>query len=84
MYTLSIVVATAENMAIGKDNDLLWHISADLKRFKALTTGHTVVMGRRTLDSLPKKPLPNRRNIVLTHDGTFRSPGVEVAHSIPE
>ncbi len=84
MYTLSIIVAAAENMAIGKDNDLLWHISADLKRFKALTSGHTVVMGRRTLDSLPKKPLPNRRNIVLTHDEGFAFPGVEVAHSIAE
>ncbi len=84
MYTLSIIVATAENMAIGKNNDLLWHISADLKRFKALTSGHTVVMGRRTLDSLPKKPLPNRRNIVLTHDADYSYPGVEVAHTIPE
>ena len=87
---LSIVVACAQNMAIGKDNDLLWHISDDLKRFKALTSSHTVVMGRRTFDSLPKKPLPKRRNIVLTHDPAFHydvpttaTGTLEVAHSIP-
>lgn len=81
---LSIIVAAAENFAIGKNNDLIWHISADLRRFKALTTGHTVVMGRRTFDSLPSKPLPKRRNIVLTHDLAFQYPGVEVAHSVEE
>ncbi|MBO4599882.1 MAG: dihydrofolate reductase [Bacteroidales bacterium] len=88
---LSIIVACAQNMAIGKDNDLLWHISADLKRFKSLTSGHTVVMGRRTFDSLPKKPLPKRRNIVLTHDHEFQydvpptaTGTLEVAHSIPQ
>lgn len=87
---LSIIVAVAQNWAIGKDNDLLWHISDDLKRFKALTGGHTVIMGRRTFDSLPKKPLPQRRNIVLTHDTAFRyevlptaSGTLEVAHSVP-
>ena len=88
---LSIIVACAQNMAIGKDNDLLWHLSDDLKRFKALTSGHTVVMGRRTFDSLPKKPLPKRRNIVLTHDEEFHyevpptaTGTLEVAHSIPQ
>lgn len=81
---LSIIVAVAENLAIGRDNDLLWHISDDLKRFKALTSGHTVIMGRRTFDSLPKKPLPKRRNIVLTHDKNFSFEGVHVVHSIPE
>lgn len=81
---LSIIVAVAQNLAIGKNNDLIWHISADLKRFKALTTGHTVIMGRRTFDSLPKKPLPKRRNIVLTHDTSFQYPGVEVAHGVEE
>ncbi len=87
---LSIIVAVAQNMAIGKDNDLLWHISDDLQRFKAITGGHTVIMGRRTFDSLPKKPLPKRRNIVLTHDPNFSYPlnpkatgTLEVAHSIP-
>lgn len=88
---LSIIVACAQNMAIGKDNNLLWHLSDDLKRFKSLTSGHTVVMGRRTFDSLPKKPLPKRRNIVLTHDPDFHfevpataTGSLQVAHSIPQ
>ena len=81
---ISIIVAAAQNLAIGKDNDLLWHISDDLKRFKSLTSGHPVIMGRRTFDSLPKKPLPKRRNIVLTHDQSFLYDGVEVAHSVEE
>ena len=63
----AIIVAIGENNEIGKDNDLLWRISADLKRFKALTTHNTIVMGRKTFDSLPKGALPNRRNIVLSH-----------------
>ena len=56
---LSLIVAVAENGAIGKNNDLLWHISADLKHFKALTTGHCIIMGRKTYESFPKRPLPN-------------------------
>lgn len=90
-YNLSIIVAVAQNMAIGRDNDLLWHLSDDLKRFKSLTSGHTVIMGRRTFDSLPKKPLPKRRNIVLTHDEGFHyevpetaTGTLEVAHSMTE
>lgn len=88
---LSIIVACAQNMAIGKDNNLLWHISEDLKRFKSLTSGHTVIMGRKTFDSLPKKPLPKRRNIVLTHDAGFHydvpetaTGTLEVAHGVAE
>lgn len=81
---LSIIVAAAQNMAIGKDNDLLWHISEDLKRFKSLTSGHPVVMGRKTFESLPKKPLPKRRNIVLTHDAEFAFPGVDVCHTLQD
>jgi dihydrofolate reductase len=78
---LSVIVAMDRNRAIGKDNQLLWHISNDLKRFKAITSGHTVVMGRLTFDSLPKGPLPNRRNIVLSlTKGNIH--GCEVAHSI--
>ena len=65
---ISIIVAIAENYAIGKNNDLLWHIPEDLKRFKRLTTGHTVIMGKKTYESLPRKPLPNRVNIVITDD----------------
>ena len=79
---LSIIVAMTQNNAIGKDNDLLWHISDDLKRFKSLTSGHPVIMGRNTWESLPKRPLPRRRNIVLTHDETFAEEGAEVARSI--
>ncbi len=63
---ISIIVAIAANNAIGKDNDLLWHISKDLKRFKQLTDGHFIVMGKRTYFSLPKRPLPNRTNMVIT------------------
>ena len=81
---ISIIVAIASNNAIGKDNDLLWHISDDLKRFKSLTSGHTVIMGRNTWNSLPRRPLPKRRNIVITHDISFSHDGVEVAHSLQE
>jgi dihydrofolate reductase len=65
---ISIIVAVSEDWGIGKDNELLWHISEDLKRFKGLTIGNTVIMGKRTWESLPKKPLPSRKNIVLTDD----------------
>ena len=64
---LIIIVAEATNHAIGRDNKLLFHLPQDMKRFKTLTTGHTVLMGRRTFESLPKGALPNRRNVVLTH-----------------
>ena len=61
-----ILVAVSPEGIIGKDNTIPWHYSADLKRFKRLTTGNTIIMGRKTCESLPKKPLPNRRNIVIT------------------
>lgn len=63
---LSIIVAVARDGAIGKGNDLLWHLSSDLKRFRTLTTGHSIIMGRRTYESLPNGALPNRRNIVVS------------------
>ena len=63
---ISIIVAIAENYAIGKDNDLLWHISKDLKRFKELTKGHFIIMGKRTYYSLPVRPLPNRTSLIIT------------------
>jgi dihydrofolate reductase len=63
---ISIIVAVSEDWGIGKDNDLLWNISEDLKRFKNLTTGNTIIMGKKTWESLPRKPLPGRKNIVLT------------------
>ena len=63
---ISIIVAIAQNYAIGKDNQLLWHISEDLKRFKRITTGHRVIMGKKTYESLPIRPLPNRTNIIIS------------------
>lgn len=81
---INIICAVAENRAIGYHNDLLFHLRADLKRFKALTTGHTVVMGRRTFESLPKGALPNRRNIVLTRQADFAAPGIEVFATMQE
>ena len=66
LMKISIIVAVAENNAIGKDNQLLWHLSEDLKRFKALTTGHYIIMGKNTYFSLPRRPLPNRTHIVIT------------------
>ena len=66
MSTISIVAAISDNNAIGKNLGLLWHMPADMKRFKDLTTGHAVIMGRKTFESLPKGGLPNRKNVVLT------------------
>lgn len=81
--TLSIIVAMATDRSIGKDNDLLWRLSDDLKRFKAYTTGHSIIMGRKTFDSLPKGALPNRRNIVLSRS-VKELPGAEVYPSLDE
>lgn len=81
---ISIIVAIAENRAIGKNNDLLWHIPADLKRFKSITSGHPVIMGKRTWESLPLRPLPNRRNIVITDIPEEQIEGCEMAYSIDE
>lgn len=81
---ISIIVAIARNGAIGYKGDLIYHLSADLKRFKALTTGHTVLMGRKTFESLPKGALPNRRNIVLTRQKDASYPGTEVYPSLEE
>ncbi len=66
MSKISIIAAVADNYAIGKANNLPWHLPADLNHFRQLTTGHAIVMGKRTFESLPKGPLPNRKNIVLT------------------
>ena len=65
---ISIIVAVSEDNGIGKDNELLWHIPEDLRRFKNLTFGQCVIMGKKTWESLPKKPLPGRKNVVLTDD----------------
>jgi dihydrofolate reductase len=81
---ISIIVAIAENYAIGKKGDLLCHLPADLKHFKDITSGKTVLMGERTFFSLPKHPLPNRRNIVLTDVPGKTFEGAEAVYSIPE
>lgn len=81
---IAIVVAIANDNAIGVGNDLLLHIPGDLPRFKALTTGGTVVMGRKTFDSLPKGALPNRRNIVITRNKSIELPNCELAYSVDE
>jgi len=81
---ISIIVAIAQNGAIGKNNDLLWHISDDLKRFKAITSEHTVVMGTKTYESLPFKPLPKRKNIVITRNRNLHVEGCTMANSIEE
>ena len=80
--TVSIIAAVAENGAIGLDNRLLYWLPNDLRRFKALTTGHAIVMGRRTFESLPKGALPNRRNLVLTRNAGFIAPGAETYPSL--
>jgi len=75
--SVTLILAAAENSVIGKDGAIPWHIPEDMKRFKALTFGKTVVMGRKTWDSLPKKPLPGRRNIVATGQQGWRADGAE-------
>src|SRR3569832_1343705 len=81
---VTLIVAVAENGVIGVNGGLPWHIPEDLKRFKALTLGKPTIMGRKTWDSLPKKPLPGRTNIVVTRDKSFRADGALVAHSVKE
>lgn len=79
---LSLIVAVAENGVIGDKNALLWHISEDLRHFKSITTGHPIVMGRKTFESLGR-PLPNRTNVVITRQG-LEIPGCTVVHSLRE
>ena len=80
---IALVVAMAENNVIGKNNQLIWHLPADLNHFKNLTTGHPIIMGRKTYESIGK-PLPNRTNIVITRQQDFKPEGVLVAHSLSE
>lgn len=83
-HDIAIVVAIAHNNAIGQRCDQPFLISEDLKHFRRLTTGNTIVMGRRTYEALPKGALPNRRNIVVTHNHGFSPEGTEAAHSLQE
>lgn len=80
---ITIIAALARNRVIGRDNRMPWHISDDLKRFKSLTLGHPVVMGRKTFQSIGK-PLPGRDNIVITRSDAFAAPGCRVVHSLAE
>ncbi len=82
--SLSIIVAVASNGVIGSENDMPWHISEDLKRFKRLTLGKKIIMGRKTWESLPFKPLKNRENIVLTRSKDFKAEGAVVVHSLAD
>lgn len=79
---LTLIVAAGENNAIGKDNDLIWHLSNDLKRFKKLTNGHHIIMGRKTFESFPK-PLPNRTHVVITRQPNYKAPdGVIIVNAL--
>lgn len=80
---ITIIVAKSENNVIGNDNQLIWHLPADLKHFKMLTSGHPIIMGRRTYDSIGK-PLPNRTNIVITRNEEWSSEGTTRADSLQE
>jgi dihydrofolate reductase len=84
MKRISIIVALAKNFAIGRNNQLLWHISADLKRFKRITSGHKIIMGKLTYESLPVKPLPSRTNIVITDVPGEEFEDCLTVNSIPE
>jgi dihydrofolate reductase len=81
---LKSIVAYADNRVIGKDNDLIWHLPDDLKHFKDHTRGRTIIMGRKTWDSLGGRPLPKRRHIVITRSEGFEANGAEVVHSLED
>jgi len=81
---ISIIVAVSEDWGIGKNNELLWHLPEDLKRFKSLTFGNTVIMGKKTWESLPRRPLPGRKNIVLTDIIDENFDGSVTAYSIED
>lgn len=81
--SISLILSVGRNNEIGKGNDLIWHFHADMKFFRETTTGNTVIMGRKTFESLPKV-LPNRRNIVISTDRNLKIDGAEVVHSVDE
>lgn len=80
---ITIIAAVAENNALGKDNGLIWHLPADLKRFKKITEGHYVIMGRKTFESLGK-PLPNRTTIIITRNPNYAAEGCIIVNSLKE
>lgn len=80
---ITLIAAAGENNELGKDNDLVWHLPDDFKRFKQLTTGHHIIMGRKTFESFPKL-LPNRIHIVITRNNNYNAEGIHVVHSLNE
>ena len=80
---ITIIAAAGEKNGLGKDNDLVWHLPDDFKRFKQLTTGHHIIMGRKTFESFPK-PLPNRTHVVITRNRDYRKEGAVVVHSMDD
>ncbi|GAB2765921.1 dihydrofolate reductase [Salinimicrobium soli] len=83
MAKVTMIAAAGENNELGKDQDLVWHLPDDFKRFKQLTTGHHIIMGRKTFETFPK-PLPNRTHIVITRQKDYKKDGAVVAHSLKE
>lgn len=84
MPSIHAIVAVASDWAIGRQGDLLCHMPADMRHFKEVTMGHSILMGRKTFESFPRRPLPGRQNIVITRDAHWQYPGVTVAHSLDE
>tara|TARA_B100001063_G_scaffold31969_1_gene25152 strand:- start:1559 stop:2068 length:510 start_codon:yes stop_codon:yes gene_type:complete len=80
---ITLIAAASENNALGKNNQLIWHLSEDLKRFKRLTQGHSIIMGRKTFESMPKA-LPNRKNIILTRNKGYKAQNAWVVHTMEE
>lgn len=80
---ISLIVAHAANYAIGKDNDLIWHLSEDLKRFKSLTTGHHIIMGRKNYESIGRL-LPNRTSVIVTRNKSYNVLGAKIVHSLED
>ncbi|WP_435415502.1 dihydrofolate reductase [Polaribacter aestuariivivens] len=80
---ITVIAAIANNNALGKNNDLIWHLPADLKRFKKITTGHYILMGRNTFESIGK-PLPNRTTVIITRNKNYFKDGCLIAHSLEE
>ena len=84
MKSVHAIVAVASDWAIGRQGGLLCHLPADMRPFKEVTMGHSIVMGRKTFDSFPRRPLPGRQNIVITRNADWQYPGVTVAHSLDD
>ena len=84
MKSIQAIVAIAADGAIGRQGELLCHLPADMKHFKEVTMGHSIIMGRKTFESFPRRPLPGRQNIVITRNAGWQYPGVTVAHGLNE